>query len=191
MAKTIFLIPGFKTQISDAMYQWLIRYLKSNGYVVYPVPVTWNNRTITQNAKDFLDFFEARKTKNNYIVGFSYGAVIALMTPKQTQPRKLLLCSLSPDFQEDSGEMPNWLKKYIGKKRYADILTRSGRELAKLLQANTVLFCGEKESLNYPQLQKRSAETAKLAVNAKLIMVQNAPHDISFPAYQDAVQKEL
>jgi esterase/lipase len=191
MTKTIFLIPGFKTQIADARYQWLVSYVKSKDYVVYPVPIVWNNRTVTQNAQEFIDFFESKNIQNSYILGFSYGAVIALTTATKTAPKKLILCSLSPDFLEDAAAMSDWHKSYIGDRRYADVATRSAVELTTSLQSNTVLFCGEKEGADYPQLQIRSQETAKLAQYAKLIMVENAPHDISFPTYRAAIQKEL
>jgi len=191
MTKTIFLIPGFKTQIADVTYRWLITYLESKNYIVYPVPITWSNKTITQNAQEFLDFFESKNVQNSYILGFSYGAIIALTTATKTAPKKLILCSLSPDFLEDAAAMSDWHKSYIGDRRYADVATRSAVELATSLQSNTVLFCGEKEGADYPQLQIRSQETAKLAQYAKLIMVENAPHDISFPTYQEAIKREL
>jgi pimeloyl-ACP methyl ester carboxylesterase len=189
MSKTIFLIPGFKTQISDPLYKELVSYLESKNYKVESVPITWNNRTVTQNAQEFLKFFEERKVKNNLVLGFSYGAVIALMTAEQTKPSKLILCSLSPDFKEDAKLMPAWLKKYIGQNRYNDTQTRSAIKLAKSLSAKTVIFYGEKEGVEYPPLKKRSEETAKLAKDSKLVVVKDAPHDISFPAYIEAIKK--
>ena len=189
MSKTIFLIPGFKTQITDPLYKELGSYLKSKNYTVQPVPVTWNNRTVTKNANEFVDYFEKNMGKVNYVLGFSYGAVIALMTAEKIKPNKLILCSLSPDFKEDSKTMPTWLKKYIGVNRYIDTATRSANNLAKSLSVETVIMYGEKEGIDYPQLKKRCEETAKFAKNSKIIVVKNAPHDISFPAYIEAVKK--
>lgn len=177
--------------MSEDRYQWLISYLQSRNYIVQVVPIAWSNQTVSQNAKEFLNFFEINRTKNNYILGFSYGAVIALMTANITKPKKLVLCSLSPDFKEDSLSMPNWLKKYIGVNRYLDTKTRSAIKLAKSLETETVLLCGEKESVDYPQLLKRCKETAQFAKNSKLIMVKDAPHDISFPAYQAAIKNAI
>lgn len=191
MSKTIFLIPGFRTQMSDNHYQWLISYLQSENYIVQVVPITWNKRTVTQNAQEFLTFYESKKTKSNYVLGFSYGAVIALITAHSTKPKKLILCSLSPDFKEDAKAMPNWLKKYIGVHRYADTKNRSAIQLAKALETETVIFYGEKEGKDFPQLKKRSEETAQFAQNSKLVVVKNAPHDISFPTYQVAIKKVI
>ena len=189
MLKTIFLIPGFKTQIKDPLYRDLVSYLKSKNYTVQPVPVIWNNRTVTKNAEEFVNYFEKNKGKVNYVLGFSYGAVISLMTAEIIKPNKLILCSLSPDFKEDSKSMPAWLKKYIGVNRYLDTTTRSANNLAKSLSIETVILYGEKEGTDYPQLRKRGEETATFAKNSKLIVVKNAPHDISFPAYIEAIKK--
>ena len=54
---------------------------------------------------------------------------------------------------------------------------------------NLVVMYGEKEGSDYPLLKKRSEETANLATSSKLIIVENAPHDISFPEYQTAIKK--
>jgi len=191
MLKTIFLVPGFKTQITDPVYQKLLSYLRNKNYTIKPVPITWNNRTVTKNAEEFVNYFEKNKGKVNYVLGFSYGAVISLVVAEKIKPKKLILCSLSPDFKEDSKTMPAWLKKYIGVNRYIDTMTRSANILARSLSVKTVIFYGEKEGADYPQLKKRSEETAKLAVNSKLIVVKDAPHDISFPTYVEAVKKVI
>lgn len=191
MSKTIFLIPGFKTQITDPLYRELVSYLKSKNYTVQPVPIVWKNRTVTKNAEEFVNYFEKNKGKVNFVLGFSYGAVIALMTAEKIHIKKLILCSLSPDFKEDSITMPAWLKKYIGVNRYIDTTTRSANNLAKSLCVETVIMYGEKEGVGYPQLKKRCEETAKSANNAKLIVVKNAPHDISYPTYIEAIKKVI
>jgi esterase/lipase len=191
MSKIIFLIPGFKTQITDPLYRELVLYLESKNYTVQPVPITWNNRTVTKNAEEFNKYFEKNKGKVNYVLGFSYGAVISLMTAEIIKPNKLILCSLSPDFKEDSKMMPDWLKKYIGVNRYIDTTTRSANNLAKSLSVETVILYGEREGADYPQLKKRCEETAKQSKKTKLIVVKNAPHDISFPTYIEALKKVI
>lgn len=191
MSKTFFIIPGFKAQTTDASYQWLVSFLKKNEFSVRLVPVTWTRRTVTQNAEEFLRYFDMHKTEENYILGFSYGAVIALMTAQYTQPNVLYLCSLSPDFAEDVHTMPAWLRSYIGKRRFADAGTRSAVKLAQALTVKTFIFQGEKEEIEYPPLKKRGEKTAQLAKHATLIRVPDAPHQIDYPTYQEAIKKYL
>lgn len=191
MKKTFFLIPGFGMQISDNMYSWLVSFLEESNFKVIAVPVTWSRRTVSQNAADFLIYFNLHKTEENYILGFSYGAVIALLTAEQTKPNTLFLCSLSPDFVEDRATMPKDITKYIGKKRYLDTKTRSAHTLAKKLKVKTIIFYGEQEALKFPSLKKRAEETVSMAKNVKLIVVSDAPHDISYPTYQTAIKKQI
>jgi pimeloyl-ACP methyl ester carboxylesterase len=191
MTKTFFIIPGFKSQATDTAYRWLVSFLKKQKYSVKHVPITWDRCTVTQNAAEFLEYFEMHKTGENYVLGFSYGAVIALITAECTKPKELYLCSLSPDFAEDVEAMPKWLRTYIGKRRFADANTRSGIALAKALKVRTTIFYGEGEGVEYPPLKKRCENTAKLAQQATLVIVPDAPHKIDFPAYQEAIKAHI
>lgn len=187
--RTFFLLPGFKMQIKDKSFGWLVKFLKDKGFKVVGVPVKWERTTLSQNAESFKDFFGKHKGKDNYVLGFSYGAVITLLTANSLKPKKIFLCSLSPDFIEDNKHMKGWIKKYIGKNRFDDVQTRSGKKLAKNLSVPSVVFYGEKEGKRYPRLKVRCEETAKLAKNSKLIIVKDAPHQIDFPAYIEAIKK--
>lgn len=177
--------------MTDHQYSWLVSYLEHKDYEVFIFPVSWNHTTLTKISVDFVDFYMANKSSNNYILGFSYGAVIAFITASLTKPNKIILCSLSPDFLEDFKAMPSWLKKYIGKNRLSDIKTRSAKKIAKSINSKLVILYGEKEGMEYPQLRVRAEETVKLAQNAELIVVPRAPHNISFSTYQTAIKKLL
>lgn len=187
--KTFFIIPGFKQKANDKSFVWLKKILVEKGFYVVVVPVKWNRTTLTDCALSFEDFFDKNKSIENYVLGFSYGAVIAFMTAEKLQPKKLFLCSLSSDFKEDVSSMSNAIKRYIGKRRVDDCFTRSGKDIAKKLSISTVVFYGEKEGVEYPQLKKRCEETACLARKAELVIVEDSPHDISFPSYKEALLK--
>ena len=113
------------------------------------------------------------------------------MSAEKLKPEKIFLCSLSPDFKEDVSSMNNFIKQFIGKRRVQDCLTRSGKDVAKKLTVPTVIFYGELEGKQYPQLKKRSEETAKITRNSKLIVVKNSPHDISHPNYIEAIKEQF
>lgn len=189
--KNIFIIPGFKEEVKSDQYLWLASFLKRKGLNVFMVPIHWSYKTMNNYISEFKIFYEKNKTQNNYVLGFSYGAVIALLTANDLKPNKIYLCSLSPDFKEDLSNMKKWLLKYIGKKRIKEIKNRSGEEIAKNLNIPSVIFYGEKEAEIYPQLKLRCEETAKLANNSKLIIVKNAPHRISDKEYEKALRQEL
>ena len=142
-------------------------------------------------SADFIRVYGKHKTNHNYVLGFSYGAVIALLTASALKPDKIFLCSLSPDFKEDVSAMKPWIRKYVGKRRIAHSLRTSGRAIAEELTIPSVVFYGEAEGAQYPQLAIRCKETARLAANSKLVVVGNAPHRIDFPTYQAAITKEI
>jgi hypothetical protein len=86
--------------------------------------------------------------------------------------------------------MPQMIQ-YIGKRRFTELQTRKAVEIAKKLTVPSVIFCGEKEAEQYPQLLHRCKETSTLAKNSNLIMVTGSPHDIGNSEYQKCIIKEL
>lgn len=115
---TFFILPGFGQEASSKKYSWLNNFLKDEGFNVVKVPIKWEYQTNTKISENFIEFYKRHKSTNkNYILGFSYGAVITLMTAGKLQPTKIYLCSLSPDFKEDSSAMNTRIKKIIGKRK--------------------------------------------------------------------------
>jgi hypothetical protein len=189
--KTFYIIPGFGMQAGHKSFKWLITFLEGKGFNVVKVPVDWNYKTLSKNTLEFINFFNKNKGINNYVLGFSYGAVITLLSANIIKPKKIYLCSLSPDFKEDIKSMRKDIVKYIGKRRFADAYTREGKKFAKELNIPSVVFYGEAEGKKFPSLKARCAETAKLAQNSKLVIVKDAPHEIDFPTYITAIKNEL
>ena len=189
--KKIFIVPGFKQKTTDKQFVWLKRFLIAKGFTVSLVPITWERATMTDYAVEFESFYEKHKVKDNYVLGFSYGAVIAFITANKLKPKKIYLCSLSSDFKEDVRSMKPRIAKYIGKRRISDSLQRSGKEIAQDLAVPAVVFYGEKEGRQYPQLKIRCEETARLAKQAKLVVVKGSPHAIDHPEYITAIKAQF
>jgi len=187
--KKIFLIPGFKQKPDNQSFRWLRQFLRGKGFAVEMVSITWSSRTMTEYILEFEKFYLKHKSDENYILGFSYGAVIALMAGERLSLKKLFLCSLSSDFKEDLPAMKMWIVRYLGKKRIAEIATRSGREVAKALTIPTVVMYGEEEGKQYPALKVRCEETVQLAKNAVLRIAKDSPHDISHPEYIRVIKR--
>jgi pimeloyl-ACP methyl ester carboxylesterase len=194
--KTFFIVPGFKMSSTSRSFLWLRRFLEQKGFKVLIAPITWNYRTMDDYVAEFKVFYEKNRSKENYLLGFSYGAVIALLSANDLRPEKVYLCSLSPDFKEDlpmmkSPEMKSWIDRFVGKRRLAEIKRRSGREAARNLQIPSVVFYGGFEGEKFPSLRIRCEETASLAKRSKLVIVKDAPHDIRYPEYQKAILRML
>lgn len=189
--RTFFLLPGFKTQIKDQSYKRLVAFLRGKGLVVVPVPIHWQNRTLSQNAQEFVSFYHAHKSKENYILGFSFGAVIALMTANETKPQGLYLCSTSPIFAEDLASMPSWLKRYMGTRRLAHAASISYKKLSKNIKARSVVFFGEREAAEMPSIKLRSMAIARSIKGSRVVVATGASHAINSSEYLAAIMSEV
>ncbi len=187
--KKIFIIPGFKQNVEEKTFQWLRNFLKEKGFNVIMVPIHWDRKIMSDYVREFEIFYEKNKSSKNYILGFSYGAVIAFTSGEKLKPQKLFLCSLSPDFKEDLPYMKKWIISYLGKNRIADIAKRSANDIAKKLTLPTIIIYGEEEGRQYPRMKVRCEETAKHTKNSKLLIAKNSPHDISHPEYKMILKK--
>ena len=61
--KTFFLIPGFRMQIKNKPFHWLVDYLEDKGIKVIKTPVRWNYKTLLKILKNLLIFITKTKVK--------------------------------------------------------------------------------------------------------------------------------
>ena len=104
--KTIFIIPGYRHVPINKAYLALFDTLKGEGYDPILVNIPWKKTTISENTAYFLAQYRKVTTKKKYILGFSFGAMIAFLAATKVNPSGLILCSLSPYFQEDLPNSP-------------------------------------------------------------------------------------
>ena len=155
MKKSVFIIPGFKEQVSDPQYQWMVTYYGEQGYIVHMSVITWKNRVMSDYVREFSNYYISRKTEENHIIGFSYGAVIAFISANDLKPDSLALCSPSPYFKEDIQYLkPSW-KKEVGVNRIGDFKKYEAIKIAKKINLPTIVFYGTVEGEKYPQLKVR------------------------------------
>ncbi|MDZ4228589.1 MAG: hypothetical protein U1E54_05080, partial [Candidatus Levybacteria bacterium] len=77
--KAIFIIPGFNHSPADKAYRQIVKVLRKEGYSPILVKIPWKNTTILENTKYFLKEYRKVKLKKKYILGFSFGAMIAFI----------------------------------------------------------------------------------------------------------------
>ena len=115
MKKIAYIIPGFKeSYLTKKGYEKVGEFFKERGIEPIQIDINWEY----QNPGRFRDFlaqflkqYKRRKDAEIYLLGFSFGAVIAFLAEQKIKPRVLILCSLSPYFEEDlSKARPRWVK---------------------------------------------------------------------------------
>lgn len=190
MRSTLFIIPGFREKISHKQYVGLRNAFPKKDFDVVLVPIVWDRRVMTDWIDQFSECYESHRGKKNIVLGFSYGAMIALLTAKTLRPDRLILCSLSPYFAEDLPKIPMWWKRFIGKRRTEDFSRYSMKKAVKGISITTTVFIGGGEQKKFPQLKRRCVEGAK-ELSASLIVVPNVLHDIGDPRYRVAIVREV
>ena len=192
--KIVFIIPGFRQKISQKGYVALKKKLKNEGYIVVSIGIPWRDSTIIDNADYFLKKFKSKlskletSAKHVYLLGFSYGALIAFVTSTKIAVKGLILCSLSPFFKED---LPKKLSQNISllqEKRHSAFIALSAKKLAKKVKAkNVMMLYGEKESAHLIKRTK-SAFSAIDSQKKYLFSIQNTEHNIADIKYISAIR---
>lgn len=188
--RTVFIIPGFRHSISEPAYRKVRRIFASYGFRTLGVPITWKRRVMSDYIQDFLRFYELHRVEGAYVLGFSYGAMIAYLAAPYAKPHALLLCSLSPYFKEDLPYLPRTWKDRKGMKRqFIDFIHHSFDRDAIRIRSKCFLFLGEKEARRYSSLARRVEDAHSKLKGSELIIVPNAEHNLGAREYIEAIQK--
>ena len=168
----IFIIPGFKHRPTNKAYKEIAKILKSEGYLPILITIPWKQTTISENTEYFLKKYKKVNSKKKYILGFSYGAMIAFIASTKVEVSGLILCSLSPYFKEDISSSPLHCAT-----------------LAKQIKAKQILLLyGAKEEKS---LRKRVADAYDKISSAHkyLIPILEAEHNIGDRRYLNKIHQ--
>lgn len=196
--RTAFIISGFNmnTSAADEKYKEIREAVAGKGYYVVPVPIHWNNTTVSEYVKKFVDFYNDNKGEHNTVIGNSFGAMVAFLAAPIVQPDRVLVCSLSAYFKEDMPkQQQSYMLRRFGKRRTADSHIISADDIAKALNKTNVemiFMHGERENWGrFLKLVERVEASAAAVNNSKLVVVPDAPHPFRNPAYIKGIVKEL
>lgn len=187
--KSIFIIPGYRHVPTQKAYQAIAAMLNQEGYDPILVTIPWNKTTISENTEHFLRSYRKIRTKKKYILGFSFGAMIAFLAATKVAVEGVILCSLSPYFQEDLLKVKKRSLSPIQADRRQDFLQLHSETLAKQLKVEKILMVyGSKESRS---LIKRVKKTyADIESKQKmLIPVKHVDHAIGDNRYLQTIQQ--
>jgi|ERR1039458_697185 pimeloyl-ACP methyl ester carboxylesterase len=191
--KSVFILAGFDLHetATSAVFSQLRKGLTVKDYHVVPVDINWQRKNPSQYVKEFEAFYSKHKTRENIIIGNSFGAVVALLAAPKLNPDTIYLCSLSPYFKEDkAGRSDSTGIRYFGKRRLEDLWSYSADEEAeKLNETNIKVFVlyGEKEHQTSPLLVTRCKDVSSKVKGSTLLEIKNAPHDMSNKIYSAAI----
>lgn len=186
--KVIFVIPGFRQTPKSKAYKALANVLKGEGYSVKLITIPWKNSTITQNTEYFLKKYKSSTSRNKYILGFSYGAMIAFLASTKISSKGIILCSLSPYFKEDINPSKKTALSRLARLRFDDFLRLHSVKLARSTKSKKVIML-------YGTLEARSLISrvkntfAELDPEKKhIISIRKTDHNIGDKNYLLSIQ---
>lgn len=195
--KITFIIPGFRHKPSSKAYQQIAKMLKEQGHIPVPITIPWKQSTISENTEYFIHEFKRKlmlKSKmadrrKTYILGFSFGAMIALIASTKLRVSGLILCSLSPYFKEDLPKTKNVKKTQLERDRYHDFMDQNFGKLAKQIKAEKILmFYGCKESK--PLIKRVTKAYRKIpSLHKYLLPISHAEHQIGDKRYIQSIRQ--
>ena len=189
MKRVAFIIPGYKFSPSQSEYQQIGSYFESIHIKPIYIEVKWDRTVITENLKAFLEIYKDTQADEKYILGFSFGAVIAFLASSQVEFKAQILCSLSPYFKEDLPKIKKWWARFLGKRRFADFYALEANKLVTNVRTPTFLLYGSDESY---LVAERAQETFNdLQTSKKIIPVLGVKHDISDKHYLNAINSVI
>ncbi len=187
--KIVYIIPGFRQHPTQKAYRELTKLLKHEGYRPVPVRISWKETTLSENTAYFLRQFNKNQAKKKYILGFSFGAIIAFLASTKVRSSGLILCSLSPYFKEDLVKARASSMSSITTRRFDDLSQLRCSSLAKQIKAKqTLLLYGTKEAK--PLIDRVLKAYRHIASPRKsLVRVIETEHDISDTRYLQTIQR--
>lgn len=188
--QTIYIIPGFKHSGTEEAYRQLSVKLKHLGLNPVLQNVLWRRSTMSEWVSDFSSSYNKNKnSENSIILGFSFGALIALTAYPllKIKPKHLILCSLVPWFKEDLNALTKTDIKMIGKARYQDFQKFSFSSICSKVDTNVNLLYGSIEAKRYPSIQTRIEAIHAIMRNSRVYRLNRVDHDIGDSKYQSAI----
>lgn len=187
--RTVYIIPGYTHSPQIKIYKDVGKIFQENGFKVVYVKIDWKYKTISDWVDQFLNEYYKSDGSKKYLFGFSFGAVISILSSTKVKIDSQILCSLSPYFDIDLTKIYKSWKKQIGKNRIEDFEKLNMEKVARFVKAKTYLLYGTREGRF---IKERAEDTyKKLNCYKKLILVNGAKHDIGNKEYLEAIKKVI
>lgn len=182
------LIPGMNQTCFSPGYDSIGIYYKCRNINPVYVNIKWKAvgfKSLTdvsfQLQKILIDSFP---NAHYYLFGFSFGAVISLKLSQMINADHILLCSMSPMFEEDRTYQIFPFKQLLG--LFTDYKS-NGLSFSSSKETCVIFLYGEHDSF---AINKKIIQNRKdYFTCSETILVPNARHDISGRSYLTAIQQ--
>jgi len=181
--KVMFIIPGYNHLPTNKAYRQIAKIFKKEDYFPILVKIPWKNTNILENTKYFLKEYKKIKAKKKYILGFSFGAMIAFIASTKVRSSGLILCSLSPFFKEDLT-----MSKIIMKKNESFHKLRCVSLAKKIKSKQILMMYGAQEARSLVR-RVTDAFNRISSANKFLISIYKTEHNIGDKRYLNKIHQ--
>ncbi|TAK04768.1 alpha/beta hydrolase [Patescibacteria group bacterium] len=188
MERIAYIIPGFgHSPLRQRGYKAIGGFFERQGITPRYVLIDWHRktpRTFTDFVRQFLKHHDGRKRQETYVLGFSYGATIAFLSATKIKPKALILCSLSPYFEEDMKNLkPSWIRWW--RKHFKDS-DYSFAAMAPRIRVKTYVVYGSKEHFS---VAVRAKDARARIPRSSLRVSRGAEHKIHRREYLRTLER--
>jgi pimeloyl-ACP methyl ester carboxylesterase len=184
--KTAIILTG-NHDVTDERYQGIVSAFADAGWdkaILYEPD--WQRYTVKELVDDFLGFVP-EDSQPLTLVGFSLGAMIALIASDTLDVDNLALCSPSGYFKEYAPLLTSDDLDYA-RKDLSDFESYSATEVINKSKAKDgCIIAGENELAEWPDF-KKWVDDLKLQTGWDYTELPGVGHEIEAPAYQEAIK---
>jgi pimeloyl-ACP methyl ester carboxylesterase len=185
--KTVLFIPGGKQYYHTHDYPKTLRAIRKKGYKAVFVHMNWRRSTLPTQVDQLNEIYKKYDPKKTILAGFSWGAMTALVAATAREPKELWLFSLSDHFKEIVEKTPDKISK-----TRLEVFRRTPLvPLAKKINCKTLMWLGEAEAKEFPTMGMTAKLAHKYIKKSKLVMVPNAPHDVTNTNYVQSIFENI
>jgi pimeloyl-ACP methyl ester carboxylesterase len=188
--RVAYIIPGnLESSTTKPGYKKIAKFFETNNIEPKHIKINWKGnkvKSFDEYNKDFIDLYQKQKNTEIYILGFSFGALIAFLTASKTKPKAIILCSLSPYFSEDLLTI---------RKKWADFWHErfpndkfNFKQKVKGIKCKTYILVGGDEG---QECIYRAQEVNKNVKGSELYIVEKGKHNINQKVYLKTIDKVI
>jgi pimeloyl-ACP methyl ester carboxylesterase len=185
--KTAIVLAG-RHEVTKDQYQPIVKEFQENGWenVIFYEP-NWQTNSVERLVSDFIAGLPEGKEPLT-LLGFSLGAMIALISASRITVENLILCSPSGYFSEYDVALTEddrvWANENL--KDFQNFSATNVASNAKVSRG--VIIAGQTELEQWPDFSQWINDL-KSQTNWKYIELPETGHEIEAPAYQETIKK--
>lgn len=179
-------LPGGGSSRANYPYDKILRKVQRRGHKTTFCPITWRGTNIHDWVEEVRPTYRQHDPAQTILVGFSFGAMTALLLTAECPPAGLILCSLSPYFAEDLPFIPaRWVRRLNPRRRAAF-------EKLHFSDYGTQIACPTRlvtASLETEWLQQRTRAVRDSIPGAHILIAQGVGHEPAAWPYVQTLDK--